>query len=172
MSKRNIVKLFDTYGVLYVGTYEFLFDLDDLPLVKSRGWYRDNDGYLVSSYFYAGKRRFVRFHRKVMNAGNNEIVDHINKNRADNRKQNLRICEYSENDRNRGLCCTNKSGVTGVYFDKRRGKWAANITYNSRKIFLGRFDRKEDAVRIRLEKEIELFKEFAPQRATYERLYG
>ena len=81
-----------------------------------------------------------------MHAKPGEIVDHINRKRFDNRKKNLRVCQYSENDRNRGLYSTNKSGVSGVHFDKRRSKWVAAITYNRKKIFIGRFISKDDAI--------------------------
>lgn len=115
------IELLDTYGILRIKTTEFLFDLEDLPLIKGRdSWYCDKDGYLVSSYFYNGVRRFVRFHRLVMHAKPGQCVDHINKNKADNRKKNLRCCERSENDRNRSLYSCNTSGVAGVYFDKQR----------------------------------------------------
>lgn len=82
------IELLDTYGILRIKTTEFLFDLEDLPLIKGRdSWYCDKDGYLVSSYFYNGVRRFVRFHRLVMHAKPGQCVDHINKNKADNRKK-------------------------------------------------------------------------------------
>ena len=100
-----------------------------------------------------------------MHAGPDQYVDHKNRKRYDNRKNNLRCCSYAENNRNRGLRSTNSSGVIGVSFDKRRKKWTASITFNSRKIFIGRFENKEDAIMARLKKEIELFGEFAPQQA-------
>lgn len=160
------VEPLNTYGILHIGVAEFLFDLDDLPIIKGRdSWYCDKDGYLVSSYFYCGVRRFVRFHRLVMHAKPGQFVDHINKNKADNRKENLRCCQRSENDRNRSLYITNTSGVSGVFFDRQREKWVASITYNSKKIYLGRYDAKEDAIMARLTKEIELYREFAPQKA-------
>lgn len=166
---KNKVKLYDTHGVLYIDTAEFLFDLEDLPIIQSRdSWYKDKDGYLVSSYFFDDTRRFVRFHRIIMNAQPNQCVDHINKNKADNRKQNLRCCKREDNDLNRNLYVTNTSGVSGVYFDKKRNKWVASITYRRTKIYIGRFDIKEDAVRARLDKEMELYKEFAPQRELWE----
>ena len=151
-----------TYGVLRIGTSEFLFDLEDLPLIESRDWYCDKDGYLVNCYYYNGHRRFTRFHRIVMHAKPKQIVDHINRNRADNRKQNLRCCDYAENDRNRGIYSSNKSGVAGVYFDRQRRKWVANISYNRNRVFLGRFESKEDAVAARHSKEKELFREYSP----------
>lgn len=164
----QMVELFDTYGVLHIGTSTFYFDLDDLPIVQSRRWYVDNDGYLTSSYYYLGRLRIVRFHRIVANAKPGQWVDHRDKNRANNRKENLRCCSFSENNRNRGLYATNTSGVTGVTFDKRRKRWAASITYNSKRIFIGRFQNKEDAIAARLETEIRLFGEFAPQLKLYE----
>lgn len=165
------IELLDTYGILRIKTTEFLFDLEDLPLIKGRdSWYCDKDGYLVSSYFYNGVRRFVRFHRLVMHAKPGQCVDHINKNKADNRKKNLRCCERSENDRNRSLYSCNTSGVAGVYFDKQRKKWVASITYNHKKFYLGRYAVKEEAVLARLTKEVELYKEFSPQRELLESL--
>lgn len=167
MRNQNI-RLFDNYGIISVNDTQFYFDLEDLSFVQSREWYKDKDGYLVHSYFYLGQRRYVRFHRLIMNAPAEQIVDHINKNRADNRKNNLRICRRTENDRNRGLYATNTSGVTGVHYDQKREKWVASITYNSKKLFIGRFEIKEDAIRARLIREVELFKDFAPQRALLE----
>lgn len=113
----NQIELLGVYGVLHVGISEFLFDLDELPLIESRIWYEDKDGYLVSCYYFNGKRRFVRFHRIVIDAKPGQFVDHISKNRVNNRKCNLRCCKRSENDRNRGKYSTNTSGMTGVYFD-------------------------------------------------------
>lgn len=160
----NNVKLFDTYGILYLGSDEFFFDIEDLCIIQSRSWYVDKGGYLTSSYYYAGSLRIVRFHRIVMHASANQYVDHRNRKRYDNRKENLRCCSYAENNRNRGLYSTNKSGIAGVSFDKRRSKWTASITYNSKKIFIGRFEEKENAILARLQAEIKLFKEFAPQK--------
>lgn len=159
----NNVQLFDTYGILYIGAAEFYFDVEDLCIIQSRNWYVDKGGYLTSCYYYAGSQRIVRFHRIVMQATPGQYVDHRNRKRNDNRKQNLRCCLYEENNRNRGLYATNKSGCSGVSFDKRRNKWTASITYNSKKLFIGRFERKEDAIAARLIREAELFQEFAPQ---------
>lgn len=162
------IELFDNYGVLCIENTNVYFDIDDLSIIKSRNWHIDKDGYLVHSYFYFGQIRFVRFHRLIMNVERMQIVDHINRNRADNRKSNLRVCERTENDRNRGLYATNTSGITGIHYDKKRSKWVASITYNCKRLFIGRFDYKEEAVKARLTKEVELFKDFAPQRALLE----
>lgn len=162
-----MIELFDTYGVLRIGPSSFLFDLDDLPIIESRSWYVDKDGYLSSSYYYLGVLRIVRFHRIVAHPKPGQQVDHRNKNRADNRKQNLRCCNSVDNNRNRGRYSTNTSGITGVTFDKKREKWTATIMFNHKRIFIGRFQKKEDAVVARLEAEVRLFGEFAPQWELY-----
>ena len=42
------IRLLSSHGVLQLAATEFFFDLEDLPLIESRSWYRDKDGYLVS----------------------------------------------------------------------------------------------------------------------------
>ena len=158
-----MIELLNTYGILHIGSSNFLFDLDDLPIIESRHWYVDKDGYLTSSYYYLGALRIVRFHRIVAHPKPGQRVDHRNKNRADNRKQNLRCCSFSENNRNRGLYSTNTSGIAGVSFDKCRKRWVARISYNGKRKFIGRFYNKEDAIAARLDTEIRLFGEFSPQ---------
>lgn len=167
---RNEIELLDAYGILHLGPIPFLFDLEDLSIIQNHVWYRDKDGYLVSCYYFNGRQRFVRFHRIVMHAQPGQFVDHINKDRSDNRKQNLRCCSRSENARNRGIYSTNTSGITGVFYDKEREKWVASITYNHKRQLIGRFQDKDTAIAARLTKEGELFGEFAPQRTMMEGL--
>ena len=53
--------------------------------------------------------------------------------------------------------------LAGVSFDKQRKRWVASITHNGKRIFIGRFHDKEDAVAARLNAEVHLFGEFSPQ---------
>lgn len=55
---------------------------------------------------------------------------------------------------------TNTSGKTGVYFDKSRQKWCSEIMFKKKKYFLGRYDKKEDAIKVRKIAEKEIFGEF------------
>ena len=72
-------------------------------------------------------------------------IDHINRNRLDNRIVNLREATDAENRQNMSLSVTNKSGVKGVSWDKQRKKWYAKITHNYKQISLGMFDDIKDA---------------------------
>lgn len=72
-------------------------------------------------------------------------IDHINQIRDDNRIENLRIASSQENRRNASRQKNNSSGVNGVYFDRRRGKWAARIMIDRKNEFLGYFSCIKDA---------------------------
>jgi hypothetical protein len=76
-------------------------------------------------------------------------VDHINGIKDDNRILNLRDVTKSENMKNAALSKRNTSGHAGVWWDKSRNKWLANICDNSKMINLGRFADKEDAIAAR-----------------------
>lgn len=80
-----------------------------------------------------------------MNCPNNMYVDHINGNRFDNRKANLRICSNQENNFNTTKRIINTSGYKGVWYDKVRDKWVSEIKINGKKIFIGRWSDIEDA---------------------------
>lgn len=72
-------------------------------------------------------------------------IDHINGDRKDNRLCNLREATKAENRINRCNYKNNTSGIKGVSFHKRNGKWKAQIQVSGRKMGLGYFDRIEDA---------------------------
>lgn len=95
-----------------------------------------------------------------MSCPDNMYVDHINGNRFDNRKCNLRICTNQENNFNTIKKTTNTSGYKGVWFDKDRNKWVSEIKCNNIKVFLGRFNIIEDAVFSRFYAEKLIQKEF------------
>lgn len=95
---------------------------------------------------------------------NGMIVDHKkhpprNENKYDNRKSNLEIKTYSQNSMNASLRTNNTSGVTGISWSERYGQWEAYIMLNYKRKYLGRFDNKEDAIKVRKEAEIKYFGE-------------
>jgi hypothetical protein len=77
-------------------------------------------------------------------------IDHINGDRSDNRIANLRPATHRENCKNMSRMTgqrLNTSGLKGVFWDKRRKRWRASITADSRTHFVGRFDTREEAAR-------------------------
>lgn len=74
-------------------------------------------------------------------------IDHIDRNRMNNRIDNLRVVSASENQHNHSIQRNNTSGYLGVVWNKRANKFMARIRVNRKEINLGYFDSKEDAYR-------------------------
>ena len=89
----------------------------------------------------------------------NEIIDHVNGNGLDNRRENLRISTNSQNLANRRKNCNNTSGFKGV--QPKRKKYSACVGFQGKKIRLGVYDTPEEAARAYDEKAKELFGEYA-----------
>jgi hypothetical protein len=98
----------------------------------------------------------------VQNPENKEFVDHIDRNRFNNRYDNLRWVTRTENNQNKSMQSNNKSGIVGVSLYRRTNKWRASISVNKVSKHLGCFVTKEDAIRARQEAEIQYFGEFRP----------
>ena len=89
-----------------------------------------------------------------------EQIDHTNCNRADNRVVNLREATNAENRANTMLCRSNTSGIKGVNWHKKAGKWRAYIGVGRRAIHLGLFYCREDAAAAYAEASARFHKDF------------
>ena len=92
---------------------------------------------------------------------NKTKVDHINRDKLDNKVTNLRYATEHENSLNKGKTQkTTSSRYKGVYLCKKSNKWRSMIQYNRKKYYLGTYTDEEDAARAYNEKATEFFKEF------------
>ena len=111
-------------------------DKEDYGLVRKYRWYINNAGYPEAKL---GKKIF-RLHRMILGLDGefsyDEVVDHINRNTLDNRKCNLRIVPQGDNARNRGVSSSNKSGVTGVHWNKEMKAWIATRSIKGKNTIL------------------------------------
>lgn len=82
-------------------------------------------------------------------------VDHMDRNKANNKWENLREVSAICNAQNCNMKKNNKSGVTGVCFVKNLNKWRAAICINHKSKYLGIFDNFDDAVRVRYNEELD-----------------
>jgi hypothetical protein len=115
-----------------------LYDEIDAEMIESQHWYLDYRGYARS---YRGK-----IHRLIMRPPEGFDVDHINGNKLDNRRTNLRVVTHQENCQNRPLPNKNNtSGHRGVSWHKRRQGWCATVRAGEKK-FYGQFKTLDEAV--------------------------
>lgn len=141
---------------------EILVDDEDYEELNKYKWFITRKGYVsrMEKNEFNEFKITISMHRFIMNAPEGMVVDHINHNRQDNRKSNLRICTAAENTRNIGVNRRNKSGVTGVLWRDTNKRWVARITIEGKEIFLGSFINFEDAVSVRKQAESVYFGEF------------
>lgn len=145
-----------------------IVDKEDLETLLLYKWRLNNWGYAETKI--DGKSFLMQ--RMILNEFSpNKIPDHINRNPLDNRKGNLRIVDKSLNAVNAGLRANNKSGVTGVNWDKHANSWRAYISYQGKRIELGHRKDFEKAVILRLNAENEYYAGMQPQKDLFEE-YG
>ena len=89
----------------------------------------------------------IRMHREIIKTPADMQVDHINRNRLDNRKANLRVVTKSENLKNKEIYKNNKSGFRGVSWNASKRKWVAQINVNEKRKHVGSFASPEEAAR-------------------------
>lgn len=115
-----------------------IVDDEDYEFLNKFKWsISGSNGSNYAATYYKGKH--FRLHRIILNAPKNLVVDHINHDKLDNRKSNLRICSRTQNNWNTKKNINNKSGFKGVYFNKENKKWRVAITMNGERIHVGYF---------------------------------
>lgn len=136
-----------------------IVDDENYETLKQHNW-RFKKGYAVRLVTKDGKKICLYMHREIMNTPKHLVVDHINLNGLDNRKENLRNCTHQQNSLNKRKHKRNTTGARGVVFCKRLGKFAAQIGFMYKHYHLGYFDNIEDAKNAYEIKSKELFGEF------------
>ena len=142
-------------------------DEDDFERVNQYKWSYINGYAQRAKYRQDGKRRLYGLHRFVMGLSmeSDLMVDHINGDKLDNRKVNLRICTKGQNNNNHGPKNRLGKGTSKYKGVSYKGdtvkKWRSRITIGRKEINLGRFDSEEEAARAYNEAAKEHFGEFA-----------
>lgn len=143
------------------GLFVFV-DKEDYTKLSQHTWHYTKHKKATSGYakgYVMGKSVFM--HRFIMNAQTGEEVDHKDANGLNNQKQNLRIATRSQNAGNTPKRRANTSGYKGVFWDKTKKKWLAQLHTKKRSIHLGRYLNKEDAARAYDKAALAHFGEFA-----------
>lgn len=143
--------------------YFVLVAKEDYPTLVDFHWRLDDWGYAFRRITLSGKRIKILMHREIMNTPGGKETDHINGDKTDNRRTNLRICTRQQNAKNKGSPKNSPSPHPGVHFNKLERKYKATIGLDYKIIFLGTFEKKEDAVAARIIAEEKYYGEFARQ---------
>ena len=126
-------------------------DDEDYEKLTQYSWCYHGDGYAARGYHNNGKLIIEKMHQAVIGkAPDGFVIDHINGNKLDNRKCNLRYVTVQQNCFNRKRRSPVQVGVNpskykGVTWRNDRGKWRSNITHCGRRIYLGLYDTEEEA---------------------------
>ena len=103
---------------------------------------------LINKKKYYLHRIIYKYHNEdwdITDISKNNVIDHININPLDNRIENLRVVNISENTRNQNKRKNCSSKYRGVSWNKRDNKWEAQIRIDGKKKYLGMFHNEEDA---------------------------
>jgi len=140
--------------ILQVKNNNVLIDDEDYENLSKLSWRLNAYGYVTAYKNY----KTVFMHREIVDCPSGMQVDHINGNKLDNRKSNLRIVTQQQNLMNKGVYKNNKTGFKGVCKDF--GKYKATKKDN-KKIHIGVYKTPEEAAKAYDKAAIKLFGEFA-----------
>lgn len=124
-----------------------IVDTEDIDKVRYTKWRLSSSGYAMNTPKFSGGNKHMS--REIL--GTTEFVDHINHNKLDNRKENLRIVTRSQNQMN-----VNYKGISRM----ASGKFVAHIKLNQKCVHLGVYVFEEEALFARWYAETILFKEY------------
>ena len=103
--KPNIIQTNEEYAFIIINDKKVIFDKSDISKIGQKTWNLTKNGYVISS-------DNIYMHRFLLDSPTDKIIDHINHNKLDNRKENLRICGYSINGINKKI--RSNTGYYGI----------------------------------------------------------
>ena len=130
------------------GTHTVLIDEEDWEKISEYRWHLWS-GPTNNTIYARVSNMGTGMHRIILNAPKGTMIDHINGNGLDNRKENLRFCTKRENNANQKKNINNSSGYKGVAkaSNYSYSKWRAYIRVDYKQIHLGNHNTPEEAAR-------------------------
>lgn len=122
--------------------YLIILSNEDYYLVSKWKWTKDKNGYAVRNT----PKKQISIHQQIMGYKEGFVIDHINRNKLDNRRENLRFVTRSGNNLNRPVDPRNKTGFNGISKCKT-GSYRVRISTKE----LGRYKTLDEAIRVRQE---------------------
>jgi hypothetical protein len=134
------IPLTNKYSLIIDFAFVSKSDFDEVNKYK---WFKTPDGYAVKSY---NQETASLMHRYILGKPDDcYMIDHIDNNKLNNRRENLRFVTSSENNQNRSKKLNTTSKYIGIYFTKN--KWRAQCATNCTRKYLGAFENEIDAAK-------------------------
>lgn len=133
--------------------FEVIIDIEDIDRCKKLFWRpfkskKSKVVYAIATLRDVGNiNKNIRLHRYILDAKEGQIIDHINRNGLDNRKENIRFCTHSENMLNTNIRINNKTGYKGIW--KQCNKYI--VSFKKQKV--GSYNSLKEAIVARKEAE-------------------
>ncbi len=135
-----------SHRIQLTATISTVIDKADEELVRGFHWRLIGNGYVMAQR----GQMYLYLHRLIAGAGQEDVVDHINRDPLDNRSCNLRVCTQRQNSANRGAD-NRRLGTTsrhkGVSWRKHRNCWGAYIHIDGKTRYVGSFKDEDAAAR-------------------------
>ncbi|MBP2635009.1 MAG: Fis family transcriptional regulator [Firmicutes bacterium] len=143
-----------------------IVDDEDYEWLNKFKWHAQKhhtDGYYaVRNVRENGIRRKQYMHKLILGIdGTRTLGDHIDTNKLNNSRNNLRVASFSENRCNIGITNKNTTGYKGVYLDKRYNRFYARIKIGDKLSYLGTFSTAQEAAKNYNESALKHYGEFA-----------
>lgn len=126
--------------------YIIIIDKEDYTKVQNYYWTLNHNGYPWS------RTQGTKIYLYHLIYETDKLIDHIDRNPLNNKKNNLRIVDYSQNNLNHNTISTSSTGINGVTWDKTKNKWRSRIRFHYKE-YCEYFDNFEEAVQWRKELE-------------------
>ena len=124
-----------------------IVDDEDYEWLNQWKWYCNAQGYAVREQSVGkNKSKMIRMHRLINKTQEGYDTDHIDRNRLNNKRNNLRTVNHKENMFNLSMAKNNMSGHRGVNWHKESKKWRAYLQINHKQIYLGIYNTINEAI--------------------------
>lgn len=124
-----------------------MVDDEDFDSLNKLVWHSNRDGYAVRRNKINGRNKTIFMHRLIKNTPEKLYVDHINRVRLDNRKENLRNVTWQENRNNISIHKDNKNKERNIDFMKKNNRYRVRIQRNKHVVYEEFFKHLKEAVK-------------------------
>lgn len=158
----------------YEAIHSNKYDIKDMYYKIKKNNIDEIETYICNYEGVNWNKRYKKWEVKIVINGEQKFIGRFDnmQDAIDARKLAEEEKKIQEANKEYKMQTNNKSGFSGVCWDKRHNKWMSTLVYDKAKYYMGRFDNKDDAIRARLNKEVEIYGyNQAPQRHLFEQ-YG